>query len=112
MGGFSLWHWLIVLVIVVLVFGTKRLGNVGKDLGEGFGPGVDGGGTDQQRAASGHFGQGGGVGADDRRAAGLGFEDGQAEAFEKRREGQDLGAAVEQRHFFARHVAQAAHPGP
>ena len=34
MGGFSLWHWLIVLVIVVLVFGTKRLGNVGKDLGE------------------------------------------------------------------------------
>ena len=34
MGGFSLWHWLIVLVIVVLIFGTKRLGNVGKDLGE------------------------------------------------------------------------------
>lgn len=34
MGGFSLWHWLIVLVIVILVFGTKRLGNVGKDLGE------------------------------------------------------------------------------
>ena len=34
MGGLSLWHWLIVLVIVVLVFGTKRLGSVGKDLGE------------------------------------------------------------------------------
>ena len=34
MGGLSLWHWLIVLVIVVLVFGTKRLNNVGKDLGE------------------------------------------------------------------------------
>ena len=34
MGGFSLWHWLIVLVIVVLVFGTKRLKNVGQDLGE------------------------------------------------------------------------------
>ncbi|UHQ20404.1 Sec-independent protein translocase subunit TatA [Lysobacter sp. KIS68-7] len=34
MGGFSLWHWLIVLVIVILVFGTKRLGSVGKDLGE------------------------------------------------------------------------------
>jgi sec-independent protein translocase protein TatA len=34
MGGLSLWHWLIVLVIVVLVFGTKRLGNVGKDIGE------------------------------------------------------------------------------
>ena len=34
MGGFSLWHWLIVLVIVVLVFGTKGLKNAGKDLGE------------------------------------------------------------------------------
>ena len=34
MGGLSLWHWLIVLVIVILVFGTKRLGNVGKDLGD------------------------------------------------------------------------------
>jgi sec-independent protein translocase protein TatA len=34
MGGFSLWHWLIVLVIVVLIFGTKRLKNVGQDLGE------------------------------------------------------------------------------
>jgi sec-independent protein translocase protein TatA len=43
MGGFSIWHWLIVLVIVVLVFGTKRLGNVGKDLGEavkGFKKGI------------------------------------------------------------------------
>ncbi len=43
MGGFSLWHWLIVLLIVVLVFGTKRLKNVGKDLGEavkGFKDGV------------------------------------------------------------------------
>ena len=34
MGGFSLWHWLVVLLIVVLVFGTKRLKNVGQDLGE------------------------------------------------------------------------------
>ncbi len=34
MGGLSLWHWLVVLVIVVLVFGTKRLKNVGHDLGE------------------------------------------------------------------------------
>jgi sec-independent protein translocase protein TatA len=34
MGGLSLWHWLIVLVIVVLVFGTKRLKNVGQDIGE------------------------------------------------------------------------------
>ncbi|MDO4225994.1 Sec-independent protein translocase subunit TatA [Neisseria sp.] len=33
MGSFSIWHWVIVLVIVVLVFGTKKLRNVGKDLG-------------------------------------------------------------------------------
>lgn len=43
MGSLSIWHWLIVLVIVVLVFGTKRLKNVGKDLGEavkGFKQGI------------------------------------------------------------------------
>lgn len=34
MGGLSIWHWLIVLVIVVLIFGTRKLGNVGKDLGD------------------------------------------------------------------------------
>ncbi|APP78870.1 Sec-independent protein translocase subunit TatA [Xanthomonas hortorum pv. vitians] len=33
MGGFSIWHWLIVLVIVLLVFGTKRLTSGAKDLG-------------------------------------------------------------------------------
>src|SRR5574344_1201714 len=33
MGTFSLWHWLIVLLIVVLVFGTKKLKNIGQDLG-------------------------------------------------------------------------------
>ena len=33
MGGFSIWHWLIVLVIVALVFGTKRLRNIGEDVG-------------------------------------------------------------------------------
>lgn len=33
MGTFSLWHWLIVLVVVVLVFGTKKLRNAGGDLG-------------------------------------------------------------------------------
>lgn len=33
MGSFSIWHWIVVLVIVVLVFGTKKLRNVGKDLG-------------------------------------------------------------------------------
>ncbi|MDR0576695.1 MAG: Sec-independent protein translocase subunit TatA [Candidatus Accumulibacter sp.] len=33
MGSFSIWHWLIVLLIVVLVFGTKKLRNIGEDLG-------------------------------------------------------------------------------
>ena len=33
MGTFSIWHWLIVLVIVMLIFGTKKLRNVGQDLG-------------------------------------------------------------------------------
>ena len=34
MGGLSIWHWIIVLVVVLLVFGTKRLRNAGQDLGE------------------------------------------------------------------------------
>jgi sec-independent protein translocase protein TatA len=34
MGGFSIWHWLILLVIVALVFGTKRLRNIGEDVGQ------------------------------------------------------------------------------
>ena len=33
MGDFSIWHWLIVLVIVMLIFGTKKLRNIGSDLG-------------------------------------------------------------------------------
>lgn len=33
MGSFSIWHWLIVLLIIILVFGTRKLGNIGKDLG-------------------------------------------------------------------------------
>jgi sec-independent protein translocase protein TatA len=33
MGSFSIWHWLIVLVIVLLIFGTKKLRNIGGDLG-------------------------------------------------------------------------------
>ncbi|MFZ4539158.1 Sec-independent protein translocase subunit TatA [Propionivibrio sp.] len=43
MGSFSIWHWLIVLVIVMLVFGTKKLRNIGEDLGgavKGFKEGV------------------------------------------------------------------------
>ena len=33
MGSLSIWHWLIVLLIAVLIFGTKRLGSIGTDLG-------------------------------------------------------------------------------
>jgi sec-independent protein translocase protein TatA len=33
MGGLSIWHWLIVLVVVLLIFGTKKLRNIGQDLG-------------------------------------------------------------------------------
>ena len=36
MGSFSIWHWLIVLVIVMLIFGTKKLRDVGQDLGGAF----------------------------------------------------------------------------
>lgn len=45
MGSFSLMHWLIVLVVVMLVFGTKKLRNVGEDLGgavRGFKQGLRG----------------------------------------------------------------------
>jgi sec-independent protein translocase protein TatA len=48
MGSFSVWHWLIVLLIVVLVFGTKKLKNIGADLGgavKGFKDGVKDGGS-------------------------------------------------------------------
>ncbi len=34
MGSFSIWHWIIVLVVVLLIFGTKRLRGAGQDLGE------------------------------------------------------------------------------
>ena len=47
MGSFSIWHWLIVLLVVVLIFGTKKLKNIGADLGgavKGFKDGVKSGG--------------------------------------------------------------------
>jgi sec-independent protein translocase protein TatA len=58
MGTFSIWHWLIVLVIVMLVFGTKKLRNIGSDLGgavKGFKDGVKEGaaGEGNQQASSG-----------------------------------------------------------
>ncbi len=45
MGSFSIWHWLIVLLIVMLIFGTKKLRNIGEDLGgavRGFKEGMKG----------------------------------------------------------------------
>ena len=53
MGSFSIWHWLVVLLIVVLVFGTKKLTNIGKDLGgavKGFKDGMKDGSTDAPAA--------------------------------------------------------------
>ncbi len=45
MGSMSIWHWLIVLLVIVLVFGTKKLRNLGSDLGgavKGFKEGMRG----------------------------------------------------------------------
>ena len=53
MGSFSIWHWLIVLLIVIMVFGTKKLKNIGGDLGgavKGFKDGMkDGGSTPEDK---------------------------------------------------------------
>ncbi len=51
MGSLSIWHWLIVLVIVLLIFGTKKLRNMGADLGgavKGFKDGMKGGEADKK----------------------------------------------------------------
>ena len=56
MGSFSIWHWLIVLVIVMLVFGTKKLRNIGSDLGgavRGFKEGMKEGTSDKPAENSG-----------------------------------------------------------
>ncbi|MFT3733610.1 MAG: Sec-independent protein translocase subunit TatA [Rhodocyclaceae bacterium] len=55
MGSFSIWHWLIVLVIVLLVFGTKKLRNIGEDLGgavKGFKQGMKDGNESGSTTAS------------------------------------------------------------
>ncbi len=52
MGSFSIWHWLVVLLVIILVFGTSKLKNIGKDLGgaiKGFKEGIKEG--DQPDAA-------------------------------------------------------------
>ena len=69
MGSLSIWHWLIVLAVVVMVFGTGKLRNMGKDLGgaiKGFKEGMREGeadappasGTDAQRRVAGDGGNG------------------------------------------------------
>ncbi len=53
MGSFSIWHWLIVLVVVLLIFGTKKLRNIGSDLGgavKGFKDGMKT--TDDEKATA------------------------------------------------------------
>ncbi|MFP5460705.1 MAG: Sec-independent protein translocase subunit TatA [Gammaproteobacteria bacterium] len=53
MGSLSIWHWLIVLAVVLLVFGTKKLRNLGSDLGgavKGFKEGIKEAGSDQVEA--------------------------------------------------------------
>ncbi len=50
MGSFSIWHWLIVLVVVVLIFGTKKLGNIGKDVGSAVKGFKDGMKSDEEPA--------------------------------------------------------------
>jgi sec-independent protein translocase protein TatA len=55
MGSFSIWHWLIVLLVVVLIFGTKKLKNIGSDLGgavKGFKDGVKDGTSSADTAAA------------------------------------------------------------
>jgi sec-independent protein translocase protein TatA len=55
MGTFSIWHWLIVLLIVVMVFGTKKLKNLGSDLGsavKGFKDGMKDGGSSEEKPAA------------------------------------------------------------
>ena len=52
MGSISIWHWVIVLLIVLLIFGTKKLRNIGSDLGgavKGFKDGMKGGEGEEPR---------------------------------------------------------------
>lgn len=52
MGSFSIWHWLVVLLVLVLIFGTKKLRNIGQDLGgavKGFKEGMN---SEENKAAT------------------------------------------------------------
>ncbi len=61
MGSMSIVHWLIVLAIVVLLFGTKKLRNLGEDLGgavKGFKQGLKDGGEDKPAAPAAQIAEG------------------------------------------------------
>ncbi len=51
MGSFSIWHWLIVLLVVILIFGTKKLRNLGTDLGSAVKGFKDGMKTEEDKTA-------------------------------------------------------------
>lgn len=55
MGSFSIWHWLIVLLVVVLVFGTKKLRNIGTDLGGAVRGFKDGMKSEEEKSAKGEI---------------------------------------------------------
>lgn len=60
MGSFSIWHWLIVLLVVLLIFGTKKLRNIGSDLGgavKGFKEGMAASDSEQTKIDSAASGQ-------------------------------------------------------
>jgi len=55
MGSFSIWHWLIVLLIILLIFGTKKLRNIGADLGgavKGFKDGIKSGSAESSNESA------------------------------------------------------------
>ena len=58
MGSFSIWHWLIVLAIIVLIFGTKKLRNLGGDLGGAVKGFKDGMKSENEKAAETAVGKG------------------------------------------------------
>lgn len=51
MGSISIWHWLIVLVVVLVIFGTKKLRNIGSDLGAAVKGFKDGMKSDEDKSA-------------------------------------------------------------
>jgi sec-independent protein translocase protein TatA len=68
MGGLSIWHWLIVLLVVVLIFGTKKLKNMGSDLGgavKGFKDGMKDGGNAADKSEADKLAAGGNSAAKD-----------------------------------------------